>query len=67
MPEIFAFRSFGAVLMDRRGEMNPDPEQRERQYDCEPRPGFFCGTAGEKGKGLLQKAGLGATPAGSGG
>lgn len=44
-----------------RGENESDPEQRERQYDCEPRPGFSAEPRGE-GKGLLQKAGLGALP-----
>lgn len=30
-----------------RGENESDPEQRERQYDCEPRPGFSAEPRGE--------------------
>ena len=30
-----------------RGENESDPEQREHQYDCEPRPGFSAEPRGE--------------------
>ena len=44
-----------------RGENESDPEQREHQYDCEPRPGFSAEPRGES-KRSAAEAGLGALP-----
>lgn len=62
MPEIFAFRSFGTVIYGEEEEKMNLIQNNESVNMIVSRDPDFLRNRGEKVKGLLQKAGLGALP-----